>query len=135
MNQSDKDAVDGSVEAASGEPGSIHVHVTRVTGENRERQARSAEVEVIENHGGGHRRRRAGYNCHRVGRGSSASSICRPPDQRAFADGELNPPEPTATRCNAPPRSIARSCEIQGDRNHHHAGAQPPHSPGCFDQE
>ncbi|MGD9617541.1 MAG: hypothetical protein AB7H90_20960 [Alphaproteobacteria bacterium] len=47
MNKSDKHA-DNPAEIATARPGSIHVRVTRITDENRDRQARGTEVEVIE---------------------------------------------------------------------------------------
>jgi predicted deacylase len=119
MNQLEKHATDGSAEAAVARPGSIHVHVTRVTDENRERQARSAEVEVIETSV-------ADIAAVLMQRGIAADEPVTiviewvedsrvihlsPADQRAFVDSVLNPPEPTPAlqRAAALYRAIMRN--------------------------
>jgi len=116
MDQSNKHAVDGP--AAVTRPGSIHVHV-RIAGEDRERQARSAEVEVIET-------TVANIAAVLMQRGIAADEPVTiviewvedsrvinlsAADQRAFADGVLNPPEPTPAlqRAAALYRAIMRN--------------------------
>ena len=102
MNKPDKDA-DDPAEIATAGPGSIHVHITRVTDENRDRQARSTEVEVIETtvadvaavlmqHGIA-----ADEPVTIVIKWAEDPRVIRlsAADQRAFADGMLNLPEPT----------------------------------------
>jgi hypothetical protein len=119
MNQSDKHAIDGPTEAATARPGSIHVHVTRVAGEDRDRHARRLEVEVIET-------TVADIAAVLMQRGIAADEPVTiviewiedtgvidlsAADQRAFADGVLNPPEPTPAlqRAAALYRAIMRN--------------------------
>jgi hypothetical protein len=118
MNKADKQA-DNPAEIATARPGSIHVRVIRITGENRDRQTRSSEAEVIETTVADIA---AVLTQHGIADDEPVTIVIEwaedplviqlsPADQRAFADSVLNPPEPATAleRAAALYRTIIRN--------------------------